>query len=135
MPEMTIGRLSARVGVNVETIRYYERIGLMPAPPRTSGGQRRYDMRHLHRLFFLRRCRELGFPQDEVRAMLTLVDGGDYGCDEIRAMTSRQLDAVRRRIADLRVMEETLDRMVRECAGGNVPKCPIVDHLFAARDG
>lgn len=132
MSELTIGQLSARTGVNVETIRYYERVGLIPAPPRTSGGQRRYDEQGLRRLFFLRRCRELGFPQNEVRALLALVDGGDYGCDDVRAMTLRQRDAIRRRIEDLRILEDTLGRMAKECGGGKVPDCPIVDRLFAA---
>jgi len=133
MSEFTIGRLAARTGVNIETIRYYERIGMIPAPPRTAGGQRRYEEPHLRRLAFVRRCRELGFPLDEIRALLGLVDGGDYSCEEVRDMTLRQLDAVRRRIADLQVMERTLDGMAAECAGGAVPECPIVDTLFAGR--
>lgn len=133
MSELTIGGLAARTGVNIETIRYYERIGMIPSPPRTAGGQRRYDESHLRRLAFLRRCRELGFPLDEIRALLALVDGGDYSCEDVRNMTLRHLDSVRRRIADLQVMERTLDRMAAECAGGAVPECPIVDRLFAGR--
>jgi MerR family mercuric resistance operon transcriptional regulator len=133
MAELTIGRLAARTGVNIETIRYYERIGMIPPPPRSAGGQRRYEESHLRRLCFVRRCRELGFPLDEIRALLTLVDGGDYSCAEVRDMTVRQLDAVRRRIVDLRVMERTLDSMASACAGGSVPDCPIVDALFSGR--
>lgn len=133
MPDLTIGRLAEGTGVNVETIRYYERIGMMPAPPRTAGGQRRYDESHLRRLTFVRRCRELGFPLDEIRALLALVDGGDFGCDDVRDMAVRHLDAVRRRIADLRAMERTLDTMVTACTGGSVPDCPIIDALFARR--
>ncbi len=133
MTELSIGTLASRTGVNIETIRYYERIGVIPPPPRTAGGQRRYDEAHLRRLSFVRRCRELGFPLDEVRALLALVDGGDYSCAEIRETTVRQLEAVRRRIADLRVMERTLDAMAAACAGGAVPDCPIVDALFAER--
>ncbi len=133
MAELTIGRLAARTGVNIETIRYYERIGMIPPPPRSTGGQRRYQESHLRRLSFVRRCRELGFPLDEIRALLALVDGGRYSCAEVRDMTVRQLDAVRRRIADLLVMERTLDTMAAACAGGSVPDCPIVDALFAGR--
>ncbi|MDH3228517.1 MAG: helix-turn-helix domain-containing protein [Alphaproteobacteria bacterium] len=133
MAELTIGKLAARTGVNIETIRYYERIGMIPPPPRSAGGQRRYEEGHLRRLSFVRRCRELGFPLDEIRALLALVDGGDYSCAEVRDMTVRQLDAVRRRIADLRVMERTLDTMAAACDGGSVPECPIVDALFAER--
>jgi hypothetical protein len=84
MAELTIGRLAARTGVNIETIRYYERIGMIPPPPRSAGGQRRYEESHLRRLCFVRRCRELGFPLEEIRALLTLVDGGDYSCAEVR---------------------------------------------------
>ena len=133
MAELTIGRLAARTGVNIETIRYYERIGMIPPPPRSAGGQRRYEESHLRRLSFVRRCRELGFPLDEIRTLLALVDGGSYSCAEVRDMTVRQLDAVRRRIADLLVMERTLDTMAAACAGGSVPDCPIVDALFAGR--
>ena len=131
MAELTIGRLAARTGVNIETIRYYERIGMIPPPPRSAGGQRRYEESHLRRLAFVRRCRELGFPLDEIRTLLALVDGGSYSCTEVRNMTVRQLEAVRRRIADLRVMERTLDTMAAACAGGSVPDCPIIDALFA----
>jgi MerR family mercuric resistance operon transcriptional regulator len=133
MSELTIGTLAKRTGVNIETIRYYERIGMIPPPPRSAGGQRRYEEAHLRRLAFVRRCRELGFPLDEIRALLALVDGGDYSCAEVRDMTVRQLDAVRLRIADLRVMERTLDTMAAACEGGAVPNCPIVDALFAGR--
>jgi MerR family mercuric resistance operon transcriptional regulator len=133
MSELTIGTLAKRTGVNIETIRYYERIGMIPPPPRSAGGQRRYEEAHLRRLAFVRRCRELGFPLDEIRALLALVDGDDYSCAEVRDMTVRQLDAVRLRIADLRVMERTLDTMAAACEGGAVPNCPIVDALFAGR--
>ena len=81
----------------------------------------------------MRRCRELGFPLDEIRTLLALVDGGDYTCAEVRETTVRQLDAVRRRIADLKVMERTLDTMAARCEGGSVPDCPIVDALFAGQ--
>ena len=133
MADLTIGKLAARTGVNVETIRYYERVGMIPAPPRSPGGQRRYEEVHLRRLSFVRRCRALGFPLDDVRALLALVDGGDYSCAEVRDVTVRQLAAVRRRIADLRVMEHTLESMVTVCEGGSVPDCLIVDALFAER--
>ncbi len=133
MAALPIGKLAARTGVNIETIRYYERIGMIPPPPRSAGGQRRYDEIHLRRLAFVRRCRELGFPLDQIRALLDLVDGGDYTCAEVREATVRQLEAVRARIADLRIMERTLDAMAAACAGGSVPDCPIIDALFADR--
>ncbi len=132
MTAFTIGRAAQHSGVNVETIRYYERIGIVPAPPRTVGGQRRYGQEHLRRLAFVRRCRELGFSLGEVRALLQLVDGRAYSCDEVRDVALRHLDAVRRRIIDLQAMEKALDEMVSRCDGGSVPECPIIDALFAA---
>jgi DNA-binding transcriptional MerR regulator len=79
-----IGALSARTGVHVETVRYYERIGIMPTSPRTEGGHRIYDSDHLERLAFIRRARELGFSLDEVRGLLELVDGGGLTCGEVQ---------------------------------------------------
>src|SRR3546814_9211187 len=88
-----IGDLSGRTGVNIETIRYYERIGIMPEPPRSAGRQRVYDSGHIKRLAFIRRSRELGFSLDEVRALLTLVDGGDYTCGEVQDRKSTRLNS------------------------------------------
>ncbi len=132
---LTIGDLSRRTGVKVETIRYYERIGVLPRPHRTGGGHRSYDEAELKRLGFVRRARELGFALQDVRALLALVDGGDYSCAEVRDMTLHHLGAVRRRIADLRRMERVLRAMAAECVGGQVPDCPIVDALFESRHG
>ncbi len=119
--------------MNIETIRYYERIGILPAPPRGAGGHRIYDADHLKRLCFVRRCRELGFSLDDVRALLRLVDGGDYTCEEVRDMALAHLDAVRARIADLLAMERTLEDMTARCLGGEIPDCAIVEALFEAR--
>ena len=126
-----IGALSTRTGVNIETIRYYERIGVMPKPPRTVGGQRVYDAGHLKRLTFIRRSRELGFSLDEVRALLGLVDGGNYTCGEVHEMTLGHIADIRRKIADLRRMEGVLKDMAAKCDGGDVPECPILDALSA----
>jgi MerR family transcriptional regulator, mercuric resistance operon regulatory protein len=125
-----IGDLSRRTGVNIETIRYYERIGLIAPPARTRGGHRAFDGETLRRLGFVRRCRELGFSLDEIRALLTLVVGGDFTCDEVRVLTERHLATVRRKRADLQRMERVLAAMVAECREGEVPECPIADALF-----
>ena len=129
MREFTIGELSRLSGVIVETIRYFEKIGLVPSPPRNSSGYRVYSPPHLERLSFIRRSRELGFSQPEVRKLLTLVDEHSYTCAEVKDMTSKQLTNVRDRIADLQKLEQALADMVDECAGGDVPECPIVDLL------
>ena len=124
-----IGALSKRTNVNIETIRYYERIGIVPKPPRTGGGQRVYDGDHLKRLTFVRRSRELGFSLDEIRALLKLADGGGYTCGEASHMTLAHVADIRRKIADLRRMERVLKDMAVKCAGGTVPMCPILEAL------
>ena len=129
-----IGALSRRSGCHVETIRYYERIGLMPEPPRTAGGHRSFGSAHERRLVFICRCRELGFSIEEIRVLLGLVDGGDYTCGEVKSVTDRHLDDVRRKIADLKKLERTLKKIGAACAGGQVPDCPIIDSLYRGRE-
>lgn len=130
---LTRGVVAARTGVNIETVRYYERIGLLPAPPRSEGGHRMYDEGLLRRLNFIRRCRELGFTLDEVRGLLRLVDGGDYTCGEVKALTTARLGEVRHKLADLKRLEKVLREMVARCEGGEVPDCPVIEALFRER--
>ena len=125
------GVLAKQSGVNSETIRYYEKIGLMPDPIRSEGGHRLYNDTHLRRLLFIRRCRELGFTLKEVRGLLELVDEGDYTCAEVRERTIVHLDDVRQKIRDLQKMQRTLKIMVSQCDGGLVAECPIIDTLFS----
>ncbi len=132
MKDFTIGELSRLTGVNIETIRYYEKIGIMPNPPRNSSGYRVYATSHRERLSFVRRSRELGFSQPEVRKLLTLVDEHQYTCAEVREMTVRQLANVQTKIEDLQKMATALAGMVNECVGGDVPECPIIDTLLSA---
>lgn len=134
MREFTIGELSRLTQVNIETIRYYEKIGIMPNPPRNSSGYRIYSAPHFERLSFVRRSRELGFSQPEVRKLLTLVDEHKYTCAEVREMTVMHLSTVRSKIKDLRKLEKVLANMVSECDGGDIPECPIVDILSAVPD-
>jgi len=124
----SLGKLT---GVNIETIRYYEKIGLMPDPDRSSGGYRIYDQSHLKRLLFVRRSRELGFTLQEIRELLELVDGGDYTCAEVRDRTIVHLEEVAQKIRDLQKMQRTLKTMAAKCDGGLVPECPIVDSLYS----
>ena len=129
MASFTIGTLSRDTGCHIETIRYYERIGLLPGPPRSAGGHRLYDSSHADRLSFIRRSRALGFPLEEVRTLLDAVDSGAYSCAEVRALTLRQLADVRHKIAELGKLEKALKQMARECDGGDRLPCPIVDAL------
>lgn len=133
LPHMPIGALARESGCKVETIRYYERVGLMPKPARTGGGHRMYSESQMRRLSFIRRARELGFTIDAVRVLLGLVDGEGRTCAEVEAISRRHLDDVRAKIADLLTMETVLAGMVAECKGGAVPDCPVIEALFEVR--
>lgn len=123
-----IGELSRLAQVHVETIRYYERIGLMPSPPRTDGGRRSYGAGHRRRLVFIRRSRELGFSLDEIRNLLRLAEEG-AACGEVRAAALAHLADIRRKLADLRRMARVLADTAARCAGGDARSCPIIDAL------
>ena len=127
---LTIGTLSHRTDCNIETIRYYERIGLMPRTARSDGGHRLYGEDHVKRLGFIRRSRELGFTLDEIRTLLGLVDGRRYTCAQVKRITVEHLDELHRKVADLRKIERVLKDMAAQCAGGAVPKCAVIDALF-----
>lgn len=131
MRDLSIGELSRRTGVKVETIRYYERIGVLAPPPRTAGGHRLYPARQLMRLAFIRRSRELGFSLDDVRNLLGLVEGA-YTCGQVQEAALTHLQNIRQKIADLRRMEESLAETAERCRGGAVPECPIIDTLSCA---
>lgn len=121
--------LARRTGCNLETIRYYEKIGMMPDPPRTGTGYRVYDERHVSRLRFILRARELGFAIEEIRGLLDLVDGGTQTCAEVKERTERHLADVRAKIADLRRIEKALAQTASKCSGEDVPECPVLEAL------
>ena len=127
---LLIGEISRRTGVNIETIRYYERIEVMPKPKRSEGGQRLYDESHMNRLGFIKRSRELGFSLREICALLTLVDSGEMTCGEVHALTVEHLKDVRSKIADLRKLERALKNLSAQCSLGEVSDCPIVETLY-----
>lgn len=127
-----IGAMSRETGVKIETIRYYERIELMPKPDRTAGGNRQYTHDHLKRLSFIKRSRELGFSIGEIRAMLAMVDRDGVSCREVHAMTTEHLASVSDKIRHLKKLERALTSMAAECAKGDVPDCPIIETLFEA---
>lgn len=125
-----IGQMSKQTGVHIETIRYYERINIMPKPDRTAGGNRQYDENQLKRLFFIRRSRELGFSIQEIRALLVMVDRDDFSCSEVHELTVGHLASVQEKITSLKKLEKALAAMAAECSRGDVPGCPILDTLF-----
>ena len=126
---MLIGKLSDATGVNIETIRYYERVGLISAPPRTAGGHRAYDEQHAQRLIFIRRGRELGFSLDDIRSLLELASRTNLACAETKEITLRQLSGVRGKIESLKKLELALDKMSDACKPGTNEPCPIFDAL------
>jgi DNA-binding transcriptional MerR regulator len=125
----SIGNLARQTGTKVETIRWYERHGIMPAPLRTSGGQRVYTEAHRDRLAFVRHARELGFPLEDVRGLLRLTDEPDRSCEEADAIAQQHLGAVRSRIARLQALEVELERMIKDCKGGKVCDCRVIEVL------
>jgi MerR family mercuric resistance operon transcriptional regulator len=129
---LSIGELSRRTGVNIETIRYYERIKMLAAPSRTASGRRVYGPAETRSLAFIRRSRELGFGLEEIRALLALsADDGKNTCAEVRQLAASHLADVRAKIADLRAMARVLSDAVRRCDAGEVPGCPLIDALSA----
>ena len=128
---MRIGELSARSGVLVETIRYYERVGLLPAPPRSaSSGYRAYDRDYLRRLVFLRRSRQLGFSSKEVRTLLSLTTHPERTCKDVTRLAADHLSAVRSKIGELKRLERALEELVRGCPGDvSIAHCAILEAL------
>ena len=129
--EIAIGELSRRTQCNIETIRYYERIGLLPQPHRPGGRFRRYDGDDVALLRFIRRARQLGFTLDEVRVFMRLANanGGDDACAEARNLAACHVKDIRAKIADLRAMERVLSDAIRECEAGQRPRCPLIEVL------
>lgn len=123
------GELARRSGCNLETIRYYESIDLMPEPMRSESGHRLYSEDDQSRLKFILRSRELGFSITELRSLLSLVDSGEYSCGEIHALTGEHLESVAKKIADLKRLQRTLKSISAECSKGDAPDCPIIDAL------
>lgn len=126
---IAIGRLAKDTDTSVETIRYYERIGLLPAPARSAGGYRLYRADHLKRLSFIRRARALGFSIGEIRTLLRLADERKRPCAEVRVVAEAHLKDVRAKIADLRRMQRVLERTVAGCAEGQHSDCPVIEAL------
>jgi Hg(II)-responsive transcriptional regulator len=133
MDGLTIGDLGRRTDTKVETIRYYERIGLLAAPGRSAGNYRIYGPEHLDRLSFIRRSRDLGFSLDEVRALLDLADQRDRPCAAVDAIAKEHLADVDRKIADLKALRRELADMVARCSHGNtIAECRIIESLSPA---
>lgn len=134
MPPLSIGRLARASGVGVETIRFYEREGLLAAPPRTPAGYRQYDPDTVERLDFIRRAKRLGFSLEEIRQLLALAEAhGDRA--RVKALAEHKLAEIERRIEELRRMRTALAELTRQCSGhGAVEGCPIIEALATGED-
>jgi DNA-binding transcriptional MerR regulator len=126
---MKIGQLSNVTGTNIETIRYYERIGLLPAPMRTAANYRSYGEPHRARLAFVRHSRALGFSIQEIRSLLDLSDNPDRDCGEADGIATRHLENVESKIAQLTALREELARIVGRCRGGISGDCRVIEAL------
>jgi Cu(I)-responsive transcriptional regulator len=126
---LSIGALSKATGTTVETIRWYERVGVLPVPARTPGNYRTYGTAHLERLSFIRRARDLGFSLDEIRELLRLSDDRDRSCEAVDQVAQQHLEAVERKIADLEALRRELQDLIGHCRHGTVAECRILQAL------
>jgi DNA-binding transcriptional MerR regulator len=127
--DYAIGDLARETGCKVQTIRYYEEIGIMPSPARSAGNQRRYDQRHIDRLAFIRHSRDLGFPLDAIRELLRLADHPEQPCDTVDSIARAQLINVESRIARLQALKTEHERMIAQCDGGRIADCRVIEVL------
>lgn len=133
-PDLKIGDLARATGTKVVTIRYYEKIGLLEPPARSPGGYRSYGAADLSRLRFIRRCRDLGFPLDQIRALLALSSQEARPCAEVDALTATHLREVEAKIADLQALARELRRIANSCSGGGtISDCRILEAMAPAR--
>ena len=129
---MKIGDLARLTGPRVETIRFYEKEGLLPAPGRSSGNYRIYETAHLNRLSFIRRSRDLGFALDQVRRLLQLADDRSAPCAEVDTITAENIAEIDRKIADLTALRDQLVRKLGGCQGDTIADCRIIEALAPA---
>ena len=127
--DYSIGELAKRAGYAVQTLRYYEGIGLMPPPPRTAGGQRRYGSQHLDRLLFIRHARELGFEVKDIHSLLAMAAQPDQSCAAVDAIAKQHLAVINEKIGRLTALKAEVQRMLRSCAKGSVAQCNVIGAL------
>jgi MerR family mercuric resistance operon transcriptional regulator len=130
--EFSVGQIAQQVGCKVETVRYYEKIELMPEPPRSEGGHRIYNVEQVKRLNFIRRSRELGFSIEKIRELLSYIDEPDHYCGEVKGLAILHSREVQKKIDDLERLKVALNTMVSQCAGkaNTIDNCPIIDALY-----
>ncbi|PAY03867.1 MerR family transcriptional regulator [Bradyrhizobium sp. UFLA03-84] len=129
MDALTIGQLGRATDTKIETIRYFEKIGLLPAPRRTAGNYRSYAAEHLQRLGFIRRTRDLGFTIEQVRELLKLAAHGEKPCEEVDQLVVRHLEVTERKIAALTRLRRELRETLDSCQGGRIAECRVIQAL------
>lgn len=127
--DFAIGELARRSGYAVQTLRYYEQIGLMPKPRRTPGGQRRYGEDLLRRLLFIRHARNLGFEIEDIRSLLDLARRPDQSCASVDAIARKHLAGIDSKIARLTALRTEISRLLKACAKGRIAQCKVIDTL------
>ena len=132
MNTKAIGEISRASGVNIETIRYYERIGLLPRSARTAARHRRYDAADLQRLIFVKRARELGFSIDEIRTLVDLSVDRKRSCSRVKVVADAHLESIRLKLRDLRRIEQVLASLSARCIEGGTTSCPILEAISAS---
>lgn len=134
MSSFGIGALARRTGTKVQTVRYYEQIGLLPEPERSDGGQRRYDTAALDRLAFIRHAREMGFSLEMIRELLDLSDTPAHSCEAADAIARRHLAEVDAKLRRLEALKRELERMIAQCRGGRIANCRVIEVLADHRE-
>jgi DNA-binding transcriptional MerR regulator len=129
MKTLTIGQLGKATATKIETIRYYEKIDLLPAPDRTSGNYRSYAAEHLERLGFIRRARELGFSIEDVRELLKLAAHGERPCEQVDQLVARHLETTEQKIEALKRLRHELRDTLASCKGGRIAECRVIQAL------
>jgi Cu(I)-responsive transcriptional regulator len=132
---VNIGELARAADTKAETIRYYERIGLLPSPPRTAGNYRDYSAAHLSRVTFTRRARDLGFSIEQVRALLNLADDKRRSCEAVDVIARNHLADVKRKLANLTALRRELESVIGQCRQGTIAECRILEALAPKAEG
>ena len=130
MNGLTISELAKNAGVNIETIRYYERLGLISEPPRTESGYRIFSPEVIQRIKFIKRSQDLGFSLSEINKLLTLTESEGFSCWEVRQFASQKLEEIELKIRDLQNIKSVLQDLSSKCSEGSINGCPIIERLL-----
>ncbi|TDT63597.1 Hg(II)-responsive transcriptional regulator [Fonticella tunisiensis] len=135
MEGLTIGQVAKGANVNIETIRYYEKMGLIPEPPRTESGYRLFSLEAIERIKFIKRAKELGFTLSEIKKLLDISDGQEFDCQDVQRFAFQKLKEIELKIHDLEKIKAILQDLSQKCPGqGPISECPILEELKEGGD-